>query len=163
MGSTSVDLQRALHQGSHYNTFTDILTQDTVWQALAPASMTPLARQILELPASRALAHWQSKQTPLVTEILLIDSQGALSAMSQLSSDYWQGDEAKFQDLVEETSQGLTRKRDFWVSPIRYDASTSRFQVIVSFPLPLDEPNNGVEGVLSIGLAIEEALKGASD
>ncbi|WP_199456585.1 MULTISPECIES: substrate-binding periplasmic protein [unclassified Marinobacter] len=161
--ASEVDLQRALHQGSHYNTFTDILTQDTVWQALAPASMTPLARQILELPASRALAHWQSKQAPLVTEILLIDSQGALSAMSQLSSDYWQGDEAKFQDLVEETSQGLTRRQDFWVSPIRYDASTSRFQVIVSFPLPLDEPNNGVEGVLSIGLAIEEALKGASD
>ncbi|MAN14769.1 MAG: hypothetical protein CL945_08825 [Dinoroseobacter sp.] len=38
--ASEVDLQRALHQGSHYNTFTDILTQDTVWQALADNIVT---------------------------------------------------------------------------------------------------------------------------
>jgi len=156
----TVNLSEALEQGSYYESFTDILTQDTIWQALAPNGLTPLARQILELPASRALANWQSKQTPLVTEILLIDSQGALSAMSQLSSDYWQKDEAKFQELVRETGQGLVRQRDIWVSSIRYDASTNRFQVAVSVALPLGGPTNAVEGIVSIGLAIEEVLKG---
>ena len=45
-----------------------------------------------------------------------------------------------------------------WISPIRYDASTARFQVMVSFPVPLNEPNNGREGVLVLGLDIEHAL-----
>ncbi len=78
--------------------------------------------------------------------------------MSQLSSDYWQGDEPKFQEIVTEVGLRAERKADLWISPIRYDASTRQFQITVSVPVPLQEPNNGVEGVLSLGLAIEETL-----
>ena len=44
-------------------------------------------------------------------------------------------------------------------SPIRYDASTSRFQVTVS--LPNVEPGRWIPiGVLAIGLDVEQALTG---
>ncbi len=153
-----INLTNAIYQGPTYDNLTDILTKDTLWQALAPHHPTPLAGEILELPASRALATWQASHAPLVTEVLLTDKAGALVAMSRLSSDYWQGDEPKVQEIALETDRGVERKRDMWISPIRYDASTARFQVMVSFPVPLNEPNNGREGVLVLGLDIEHAL-----
>ncbi|MFB2765291.1 MULTISPECIES: substrate-binding periplasmic protein [Marinobacter] len=153
-----LNLAQAIHQGPVYDSFTEILTQDTLWQALAPEQPTPLASEILGLPASQALKQWQDEQGGLVTELLLTDNKGALVAMSQLSSDYWQGDEPKFQEIAVETERGMERKSDLWISPIRYDASTRQFQIIVSVPIPLKEPNNGLEGILAMGLAIEKAL-----
>ncbi|WP_303290928.1 ABC transporter substrate-binding protein [Marinobacter sp. SS5-14b] len=157
--SGKVSFSRTIHQGPSYDTHTDILTQDTVWRALAPRQATPLAAQILALPVSEALAQWQSEKSPLVTEVLVINTKGALVAMSQLSSDYWQGDEPKFQEIVIETEESLVQRASLWISPIRYDASTSQFQITVSVPIPLAEPNNGLEGVLSLGLAIEAVLQ----
>ena len=153
-----INLTNAIYQGPTYDNLTDILTKDTLWQALAPHHPTPLAGEILDLPASRALATWQASHAPLVTEVLLTDKAGALVAMSRLSSDYWQGDEPKVQEIALETDRVVERKRDLWISPIRYDASTARFQVTVSFPVPLEEPSNGLEGVLVLGLDIEHAL-----
>ncbi|PSF08438.1 substrate-binding periplasmic protein [Marinobacter halophilus] len=155
---SEVDLAQAIHQRPGFDTFTDILTEDTIWQALAPQQPTPLASEILALPASENLRRWKADHAGMVTEILLTDHKGALVAMSQLSSDYWQGDEPKFQEVAAETAWGFERKADLWISPIRYDASTTQFQITVSVPIPLHEPNNGVEGVLVLGLAIEEAL-----
>ncbi|MBW3197110.1 hypothetical protein [Marinobacter nauticus] len=156
--SGNINLTNAIYQGPTYDNLTDILTKDTLWQALAPHHPTPLAGEILELPASRAMTAWQASHSPLVTEVLLTDKAGALVAMSRLSSDFWQGDEPKVQEIALETDRGVERKRDMWISPIRYDASTARFQVMVSFPVPLNEPNNGLEGVLVLGLDIEHAL-----
>lgn len=153
-----INLAQAIHQGPRFDTFTEILTQDTLWQALAPEQETPLASEIQALPASQALKQWKVEQDGLVTELLLTDNRGALVAMSQLSSDYWQGDEPKYQEIAEETEHGVKRKSDLWISPIRYDASTRQFQITVSVPIPLREPNNGLEGILAIGLAIEKAL-----
>lgn len=155
---SKVNLTQAIHQGPRFPAFTDILTQDTLWQALAPEQLTPLASEILALPASQSLRHWKAEHTGLVTEILLTNDKGALVAMSQLSSDYWQGNEPKFQEIATESERGIERKADLWISPIRYDASTKQFQITVSVPVPLHEPNNGVEGVLALGLAIEETL-----
>ncbi|OZB14742.1 MAG: hypothetical protein B7X58_07435, partial [Marinobacter sp. 34-60-7] len=150
----NVDLTTAIYSGPTTNNLTDVLTQDTLWQALAPHQPTPLAREILALPASRALARWQSEHDGLVTEVLLTNNTGALVAMSQLSSDYWQGDEPKYQEIANPTEYGIERKSEMWISPIRYDASTSQFQVIVSVPVPANSPDNGLDGVLVLGLAI---------
>lgn len=153
-----VNLTQAIHQGPRFLAFTDILTQDTLWQALAPEQLTPLASEILALPASQSLRRWKAEHAGLVTEILLTNDKRALVAMSQLTSDYWQGNEPKFQEIATESGRGIERKADLWISPIRYDASTNQFQITVSVPVPLQEPNNGVEGVLALGLAIEATL-----
>ncbi len=72
---SQINLPQAIHQGPRFDTFTDILTQDTIWQALAPEQPTPLASEILALPASQSLSRWQANHPDLITEILLTDKK----------------------------------------------------------------------------------------
>ncbi|PSF07160.1 hypothetical protein C7H09_10200 [Marinobacter fuscus] len=157
--SATLNLENAIAQGPESGNLTSILNKDMLWQVLAPHHPTPLADEILQLPASRTLARWQSEQASLVTEVLLTNESGAMVAMSQLSSDYWQGDENKFKNLVMETEHGPKSRTSMLISPVDYDPSTGRYQLTVSFPVPLAEPNNGLLGVLIFGLDIEQALK----
>jgi hypothetical protein len=85
---------------------------------------------------------------------MLTNSIGTLVAMSRLTSDFWQGDEPKFERHIRSDTRNL------YVSPIRYDASTTRFQVTVSMPV-IVEGQWLPAGVLVIGLDVEQALKGA--
>ncbi|WP_417520963.1 substrate-binding periplasmic protein [Marinobacter sp.] len=153
-----LNLQQALKAGPKPSTLAEVLSIDSKWQALAPKAELPLASHILNLPASQTLKNWQGSYQGLITEVMLVDSMGAIAAMSQVTSDYWQGDESKFLEVAGSESTTEPRDRDFlFVSPIRYDQSTTRFQITVSAPLFADgakTPN----GVIVLGLDIEEAM-----
>ncbi|KXJ44891.1 hypothetical protein SAMN04487868_11143 [Marinobacter salarius] len=152
-----LDLQQAIDAGPRLETLADVLTFDSMWQARAPEKATDLATTILELPGSRTLNAWTHTHPELVTEALLSNNMGTLVAMSQLTSDYWQGDEPKFNAVVSNIRSGLTGLEAMYLSDIRYDASTSRFQVTVSAPVgPITDKLP--KGVISLGLDIEEAL-----
>ena len=152
-----LNLQQVIDAGPRMENLTDVLTFDAKWQALAPATTPELARAILELPGSRALHAWKLTHKDIVTEALLTNNLGTLVAMSQLASDYWQGDEPKFTRVVENIHAGSTSLEAMHISDIRYDASTSRFQVTVSSPV--GPVLDGVpRGVLVLGLDIEKAL-----
>ncbi len=153
-----LNLQQALEAGPRMETFTDVLTEDSKWQALAPRMATPMASQILELPGSKALFAWQLAHKGLITEAMLMNDMGTLVAMSQLTSDFWQGDEPKFQAVMNAPLEASTGKPVLYISPIRYDSSTARFQITVS--IPLASPNGGApDGAISFGLDIERALE----
>jgi len=152
-----LNLQQAIDAGPRMENLTDVLTFDAKWQALAPATTPELAKAILELPGSRALHAWRLTHRDTVTEALLTNNLGTLVAMSQLASDYWQGDEPKFTRVVENIHAGSTGLDAIHISDIRYDASTSRFQVTVS--APVGPVSDGLpRGVLVLGLDIEKAL-----
>lgn len=153
-----LNLQQTIDAGPRMENLTDVLTFDAKWQALAPAKTPELARAILELPGSRALHAWKLTHKEIVTEALLTNNLGTLVAMSPLASDYWQGDEPKFTGVVENIHAGSTGLDTMHISDIRYDASTSRFQVTVS--APVGPVLNGLPmGVLVLGLDIERALR----
>ncbi|MEP1217045.1 MAG: transporter substrate-binding domain-containing protein [Marinobacter sp.] len=152
-----LNLQQAIDAGPPIENLTDVLTFDAKWQALAPATTPELAKAILELPGSRTLHAWKLTHRDTVTEALLTNNLGTLVAMSQLASDYWQGDEPKFTHVVENTLAGSTGVEAMYLSDIRYDASTSRFQVTVS--APVGPVSDGLpKGVVILGLDIEKAL-----
>lgn len=152
-----LDLQQAIDAGPRMENLTDVLTFDAKWQVLAPATTPELAKAILELPGSRALHAWKLNHKDVVTEALLTNNLGTLVAMSQLASDYWQGDEPKFTGVVENLHAGATGLDAMHLSDIRYDASTSRFQVTVS--APVGPVSDGLPmGVVVLGLDIEKAL-----
>lgn len=156
----SVTFQKALEAGPRMDSLADVLTIDSKWQAL-PAQITPaLAERLLKLPASRALRDWQRAQGGLVTEVMLINDMGTLVAMSQRTSDYWQGDEPKFQGAMAMAATGTETGWPVYMSSIHYDTSTARFQVTVSAPVA---PGNGAgaNGVIAFGLDIEQALSDA--
>jgi ABC-type amino acid transport substrate-binding protein len=156
--SSVLDIPQIIASGPRQESFTDVMTQDSMWQAMAPLASTQLADRILDLAGSRTLYGWKVAQAGLVTEAMIMNNMGTLAAMSQLTTDYWQGDEAKFQKVLDATRQGLKGMEALYISPIRYDASTSRFQVTVSAPVgPIIE---GVPlGVLMFGLDAEKALR----
>lgn len=152
-----VDLQQAIANGPAIEEPSDIRHIDRQWRALAPEKPTPLAREILELPASEALRTWKAETTDVVTEVLVINGSGTIAAMSRLSSDFWQGDEPKFTRLTE----GARGASQLYISPIRYDASTARFQIMVSAPVA---PVTGGKpfGVVVLGLDAEKTLRARS-
>ncbi len=153
-----LDISQMIAAGPHLESFTDVMTFDSMWQALAPFSPTPLAKRILDSPGSKALHGWQIAHEGLVTEAMVMNRMGTLVAMSQLTSDYWQGDEKKFQAVLHNTRRGLSGTDALYISPIFYDESTSRFQIMVSTPVaPIED---GVPyGVITFGLNAEEALR----
>ena len=151
----TIDLQDALARAPDPGTLADILTADGKWQALAPVPSS-LASKLLGLPASRALDAWQQTHSELITEVLLINRAGSLAALSRLSSDYWQGDEAKFRHIMDHPRDDQGQPA-LYLSNIRYDASTSMFQVSVSAAL-VPGPGQPPNGVIVLGLDIGKAL-----
>jgi len=153
-----LNIQQALKAGPQPGTFAEVLNIDSKWQALAPKTMPPLAAHILALPASKTLEVWQSSYQGLVTEVMLVNSMGSIAAMSQLTSDYWQGDELKFLEVAgPELAADPQDRKPLFISPIRYDQSTARFQITVSAPIVLGSENTP-NGVIVIGLDIEKAM-----
>lgn len=146
-----LDYRKAIQSGPDIKNLADILLLDNQWQAVAPYSHSPLAGDIRALEASGILREFAAEHRDLVTEIMLTNSLGTLVAMSQLTSDFWQGDENKFRNLTDVSPE------DLYLSPIRFDESTGRFQVTVSHPVIFDSAPS-LAGVLVIGLDIERAL-----
>ncbi|WP_373000394.1 substrate-binding periplasmic protein [Marinobacter sp.] len=156
--NSMLHIRQIITAGPRQESFTDVMTQDSMWQGMAPISPTPLAESILDLPGSHALHGWKVTHNGLVTEAMIMNNMGTLVAMSQLTSDYWQGDEPKFQNVLDNTRRGLGGMDALYISPIRYDASTSRFQVTVSAPVsPIKD--GAPFGVVTLGLDAEEALR----
>jgi ABC-type amino acid transport substrate-binding protein len=149
-----IPLDAAIADGPDIENLSQILNLDAQWQALAPQRYSEMARRVADQPASIAMEKWQQDRESLITEIMLTNSIGTLVAMSQLTSDFWQGDEAKFEYHIRSDTPSL------FVSPIHYDASTARFQVTVSMPV-IVEGQWLPAGVLAIGLDVEQALAGS--
>lgn len=146
-----IDLEHFLSQPLRHEQLSDILNADALWQALAPELPSDLARELLIRPESKALATWKATHQPLITEVFVMDRLGANVALSQLTSDYWQGDEEKFQQIIEQPSGSL------YLEPVYFDASTQTFQIIVSMPVRASSSDR-LLGAIAIGLNIERAL-----
>lgn len=153
-----LDVQQALKADPQPETLAEVLTIDGKWQALAPEATLPLAAHILTLPASETLKTWQNAYQGVVTEVMVVNKMGAIAAMSQLTSDFWQGDEPKFMEVAGSGSATEPHARKpLFISPIRYDHSTARFQISVSVPVFSDE-GEAPNGVIVLGLDIEKAM-----
>ncbi len=149
-----VDLRQALADGSTSLSSEDIREIDRDWRANAPDEPVPLARHILQLPASQALRQWKAEYPRLVTEAMVVNQSGTIAAMSRLSSDFWQGDEPKFKQVMNDPDS----VNGLYISAIRYDASTARFQIMVSSAITSAQGGKPL-GVVVLGLDVEEALK----
>ncbi|WP_203143089.1 transporter substrate-binding domain-containing protein [Marinobacter mangrovi] len=135
------------------STLADILMIDELWQASTADAPSEEAQHVLERPLSKALRQWQEQQHGRVTETMVMDAQGSLVASSQMTSDYWQGDEDKFRVVAADPGDG------FYIGPVRYDASAQHFQVIAS--RALHDPRSGeLIGAVALGIDIEKALSG---
>lgn len=72
-------------------------TLDNEWKAEAKSEKQPLIAEMLSSPLSNYLLYLQAQSAGLYTEMFVMDNKGLNVGQSSVTSDYWQGDEAKYQ------------------------------------------------------------------
>ncbi len=124
---------------------------DRQWREAFQAKQFDMVLNSLELSLSDQLRALAVDADGLITEVILTDQKGLNVAVSDMTTDFWQGDENKFQGAWS------LEPGQLHFGPVRYDESTQRFQVNVS--RPVFDPDSGQPiGVLIVGVDIDRAL-----
>lgn len=125
-----------------------ILELDKKWRAEVNAADQPMIDEALGSPVSQKLAEIQDASDGLYTEIFIMDAKGLNVAQSDVTSDFWQGDEAKWQKTFLVGSDALH------LSEVEEDASSQTFQSQVSMPIA-DPASGAVIGAITVGVNVE--------
>lgn len=123
----------------------EIKTQDDAW--IKEKGITDFMREFLTNDAAAFLKKKQKESDGRFSEIFIMDFQGCNVAMSTRTSDFWQGDEAKFTKSYNEGRGAI------FVDKVKYDESTKVPQVQVS--LPVMDPGGKVVGAITIGVSLD--------
>jgi hypothetical protein len=102
----------------------EIRRKDSEWAAQTDH---PLRRTLTRGECAERLRA-MTADDPIIVEALLMDDKGALVCATAVPSDYWQGDEPKWQRTFQEG-------RDPFVDELGLDASTNEYAVQLSVPL----------------------------
>jgi len=100
----------------------------------------------MESECGKHLAKIQ-QSSAVYAEIFVMDNQGGNVAMTDKTSDYWQGDEAKFQKSFNGGSGAV------FVDEVEFDDSTQAYLVQVSVPV---KDNNTVIGAVTFGIDVDK-------
>lgn len=115
---------------------------DADWQSFE--GMSDVMTAMMTNEAAQKLLEFEQK-TGYCSEIFLTDNKGANVAMTVRTSDYWQGDEAKFTEAFKGDGQ-------VFMGPVSYDDSTEAYLVQVSIPVKADGQK---AGVLVVGVNLD--------
>lgn len=80
---------------------------DTQWKTERESSDKPLIAATLSNPLSIYLARMQGRSLGLYAEIFVMDQNGLNVGQSSITSDFWQGDEAKFQKTFDVSNDAI--------------------------------------------------------
>ena len=142
----AIKSQNAEYQGLQA---ADIDRLDKEWRAQVDASSKPLITEVLNRPVSDYLREVLISGKGLYTEIILMDAKGLNVGASTITSDYWQGDEAKF------TKTYATGKESLFVDEVEMDESTQTLQSQVSFTI-MDPDSGQPLGAVTVGINMDE-------
>lgn len=124
----------------------DIQDLDARWRAELGGGKRPLIDATLSNPLSLYLKGRQRAAEGLITEIFVMDNRGLNVGQSDITSDYWQGDEAKW---LKSFGAGLTH-----VGEAERDDSTQLMQSQAS--LPIHDPKTGaIIGAVTVGVNLD--------
>lgn len=139
---TAVKTQNA--KGLSIDTIKDI---DKAWRATLGIDDTMKA--LMNNSAAKELLKLESSK-PYFTEVFLMDNQGANVAMTNKTSDYWQGDEAKF------TESFVGGRGAIHIGKVEFDKSAQAYLVQVSVPVMDD---GQAIGAITIGVNLDNLEK----
>lgn len=126
----------------------DIMALDTAWRAEVGTATTPTISKVQAVPASALLRDAKAASEGLIAEIFAMDDRGLNVAMSDVTSDYWQGDEAKWQETF---LKGADARH---LSDVDFDESTQSYTVQVSLPV-VDPATAKPIGAVTFGIDVE--------
>jgi hypothetical protein len=120
---------------------------DKQWRAEVDASSKPLIDSVLSNAASAYLTKVQDESQGQFTEIFAMDDKGLNVGQSGVTSDYWQGDEGKWQNTY------LVGPDAIDIGDVEQDESTQTFQSQVSLPI-VDSSGKPI-GAITFGVNVE--------
>lgn len=141
----AVKAQNAKHAGLSQ---ADIDNMDKDWRAQTDASSKPMIDAVMGSALSSYLSQQQEATQGTVTEIFVMDNRGLNVGQSEVTSDYWQGDEAKFQKSYDAGADAI------FVDEVEMDESTQTFQSQVSMSI-VDPATGEVIGAITVGVNVD--------
>lgn len=126
----------------------DIQQLDKKWRTEIGQSDMPMIQSILDSSASQKLIEIQNRSNGKITEIFVMDNRGLNVAQSAITTDYWQGDELKWQNTYLKGVGVLD------VSDIEKDESTQVFQAQISYTIAEPSSEQAI-GAVTIGVNVD--------
>jgi hypothetical protein len=124
---------------------------DTAWRAEVGSPDAPTIAPVLENAASEFLREQVAASGGVITEIFATDARGLNVAASAVTSDFWQGDEAKFTETFPAGPDGVH------FGEIEFDESSQTYQGQIS--LTITDPATGAPiGAMTVGVMAEALM-----
>ena len=125
-----------------------ILEWDNAWRSEVGQASQPLISEVMGTELSAFLKQKVEEAGGRITEVFVMDAVGLNVGASDVTSDYWQGDEAKFTKTFPAGTGAI------FVDEIEFDESSQTYQGQVSISLT-DPATGAVVGAMTIGLNAE--------
>ncbi|WP_417432000.1 hypothetical protein [Kiloniella sp.] len=117
--------------------------QDATWIEVRKNNKkteTPFMASILGNGLSKELKRIKKRSKGIISEVFVFDDQGYILGLSEITSDYWQGDEQKYNRIFKDN-----KRINF--SRIQFDSSTRKFQISVTMPIFNPETGQKIAGI----------------
>ncbi len=124
-----------------------IQKRDKVW--IASSALDDEMNAMMKSPAAKELKKMEASK-PYFYESFLMDNQGANVAMTNKTSDYWQGDEDKFNNAFNKGKGGVD------IGKSKFDESAKAYLIQVSVPVV---DGGKVIGAITIGINLDALAK----
>lgn len=125
----------------------DIARMDKSW--MDSGKFGPMVIDLLDRQASIIARERREEAGGVINEIIVMDMHGLNVAISDRTSDLFQGDEAKYQETY------LKGPDAVHVSELKFDDSTQKVQTQVS--LSVTDPETGeVIGAVTLGVSLDQ-------
>ncbi len=98
LGTDKVVVEEVNKANAKGQTMAQIKEMDDKWKADAKQGVAPYMKALMENKCAKQLMSLM-KGKAYITEIFVTDNQGANVCQTAKTSDYWQGDEAKFTEV----------------------------------------------------------------
>jgi hypothetical protein len=144
LGTDPIIVKAVKDENARGKALADIQAMDKKW--MDTAGIADYMRALMESECGRHLQGIQ-KGTPYYSEIFVMDNQGANVAMTDKTSDYWQGDEAKFKQSFKGGAGSV------YIDEVKFDDSTQAYLVQVSVPV-MD--GGKAIGAITIGVDVDK-------
>ncbi|MGL4235820.1 hypothetical protein [Tabrizicola sp.] len=145
----AINAQNALYSDL---TLEDIEALDKQWRDEASGEIAgQMITSRMALPMSVWLLAQQNGTAGFVTEVFVMDNKGLNVAQSAVTSDYWQGDEDKWQLTYANGGKSIN------MSAVEYDESSRTYQSQVSLPV-FDPATGELIGAMTFGINVQSLL-----
>jgi len=146
---TLIDAVKAQNSRTAGLTAGDIDRLDKQWRAEAKSGTGPLIDEVRATPLSAFLKARKEASGGLYSEIFVMDAKGLNVGMSDSTSDYMQGDEAKWQKTYPVAPDAV------FIDDVEFDDSSKAFQSQVSTTI-VDPASGKAIGAITIGINVEK-------